>query len=209
MGADPPIAVTMSAAWHGGVPGGEQWVNDSSLATAISSAMDYWFANDFTVAACLDQGGTDECPCGTPGLWNGNWFSNVCELSFLELTYHHSSSLFKVILVPKLVDESCLLFNASLSPSEFSSCASISARSYDTFYNGSKTYLSGANILDVAKIGIDVALLTTNATLITEAYGRINAEVVIEPGIKVDGIKPDGSFGQHTGLLYNGNYGKD
>jgi hypothetical protein len=63
--------------------------------------------------------------------------------------------------------------------------------------------------LDVAKIGVDLALLTTNTTLITEAYGRINAEIVIESGVMVDGIKPDGSFGQHSGLLYNGNYGKD
>jgi len=63
--------------------------------------------------------------------------------------------------------------------------------------------------LDVAKIGVDLALLTTNTTLIIEAYGHINAEIVIEPGVMVDGIKPDGSFGQHGGLLYNGNYGKD
>jgi hypothetical protein len=63
--------------------------------------------------------------------------------------------------------------------------------------------------LDVAKIGIDVALLASNTSLIAEAYGRINDEVVIESGVMIDGIKPDGSFGQHGGLLYNGNYGKD
>ncbi|KAI0068343.1 polysaccharide lyase family 8 protein [Artomyces pyxidatus] len=182
--------LTMSAAWHGGLSGADQWVKSSTLASAISSAMNFWFAQDFTVPGCLDSGGTSSCPCSTPGLWNTNWFSNV-------------------ILVPRLVDESCLLFNASLTASQRNSCITMSSRAYDTFYEGNKSYLSGANILDVAKIGIDVALLTTNVTLITEAYGRIHQEVVIEPGIMVDGIKPDGSFGQHGGLLYNGNYGKD
>ena len=61
----------------------------------------------------------------------------------------------------------------------------------------------------MASIGVNLALLTSNSTLITEAYDRINAEVIIQPGVMVDGIKPDGSFGQHGGLLYNGNYGKD
>jgi Polysaccharide lyase family 8, N terminal alpha-helical domain len=84
----------------------------------------------------------------------------------------------------------------------------MTARAYDTFYEG-KSFLTGANILDVANIGIGLALLTSNSTLIAEAYGRINAEVIIQPGVMVDGIKPDGSFGQHSGLLYNGNYGKD
>ena len=101
-----------------------------------------------------------------------------------------------------------MLFNSSLSPTQVNSCTSISARAYDTFYEG-KSFLTGSNILDVAKIGVDLALLSKNTTLITDAYGRINAEVVIEPGVMVDGIKPDGSFGQHGGLLYNGNYGKD
>lgn len=114
----------------------------------------------------------------------------------------------QVILVPKLVDESCLLYNASLTPVQFNGCITIAARAYGTFYEG-KGFLTGANILDVAKIGIDLALLTSNTSLIAEAYGRINAEVAIQPGVMIDGIKPDGSFGQHGGLLYNGNYGKD
>ncbi|KZP04687.1 polysaccharide lyase family 8 protein, partial [Athelia psychrophila] len=33
--------------------------------------------------------------------------------------------------------------------------------------------------------------------------------VVIHQTVSSDGIRPDGSFGQHVGILYNGNYGKD
>ena len=69
--------VVMAAAWHGGVPNASNYVNDPSLLSAISSAMDYWFVNDFTDSACLDQGGLPACPCGTLGFWNTNWFSNV------------------------------------------------------------------------------------------------------------------------------------
>jgi hypothetical protein len=74
----------MTAAWHGGVTGAEQYVGNPDLAGAISSAMDFWFSRDFTVPGCLDQGGTSACPCGTPGLWNTNWFSNVSYFEFTE-----------------------------------------------------------------------------------------------------------------------------
>jgi hypothetical protein len=69
----------MAAAYHGGVPGAEQYVKNPQLRAAISKALEYWFANDFGTignGACMDNGGKadDLCPCGTPGLWNTNWF---------------------------------------------------------------------------------------------------------------------------------------
>jgi hypothetical protein len=82
-----------------------------------------------------------------------------------------------------------LLFNSSLSPTQANTCAFILARAYDTFYEG-ESLLAGANILDVASIGVSLALLTSNSNLITEAYDRINAEVIIQPGVMIDGIKP-------------------
>ena len=61
----------MSAAWHGGLPGADQYVKDKNLLAAISRAIDYWYGRDFTNEACLSQGGTPSCPCDNPGnlLW--------------------------------------------------------------------------------------------------------------------------------------------
>ena len=51
----------MVAAFHGGVEGADQWVNNSDLLTATRLAMDFWFENDFTNIYCLDAGGTAAC----------------------------------------------------------------------------------------------------------------------------------------------------
>ena len=69
----------MASAYHGGIPipDGNKYAKDPSVLGALKRAMDYWFANDFTNDACLDYGGKSQCPCGTPGLWNTNWYSNV------------------------------------------------------------------------------------------------------------------------------------
>lgn len=183
---------TMAAAWHGGLSGGQQYVNDSKTLAAISLAMDYWFANDFTNPACLDYGGTPTCPCGTPGFWNTNWFSNV-------------------ILIPELVSQSCLLLNDTLTPTQLGNCSYITLRAYGTFdhYVNGIGYITGANTLDVAKIGIDQGLLVVNVSLIKDAFTRVHETVVIEQPVGSDGIRPDGSFGQHLGIIYNGNYGTD
>ncbi|RPD57852.1 polysaccharide lyase family 8 protein [Lentinus tigrinus ALCF2SS1-7] len=185
--------VTMAAAWHGGLDGAGSFVNSSTLFDAISGAMDFWFMNDFTVPGCLDSGGLPACPCGTPGFWNTNWFSNI-------------------IGVPEFVGEACLLVGQeNLTPTQVSNCTNILDRSFGTFgrnVNG-LGFLTGANTLDVAKIGIDSGLLTENATLIADGYQRIHNEVVVQNAIKADGIRADGSFGQHGGIIYNGNYGKD
>ncbi|KIJ68409.1 polysaccharide lyase family 8 protein [Hydnomerulius pinastri MD-312] len=183
---------TMAAAWHGGLNGGEQYVNDNATLAAISLAMDYWFENDFTDPSCLDSGGTPACPCGTPGLWNLNWFSNI-------------------ILIPEFVSETCLLINDTLSVTQAGNCSHITLRAYGTFdhYVNGLGYLTGANTLDVAKIGIDQGLRVTNVSMMFDAFQRVHDTLVIEQPVKADGIRVDGSFSQHSGILYNGNYGKD
>jgi len=125
-------------------------------------------------------------------MWNTNWFSNI-------------------IGTPELVSQACLLLNGTLSEPEIGNCTVMTARAYNACIipaNGVGV-LTGANALDVAKIGIDLALLTMNVTLLTDAYSRVHAQMSISTPARADGIRPDGSFGQHTGILYNGNYGKD
>ncbi|KAF8216201.1 polysaccharide lyase family 8 protein [Mycena galopus ATCC 62051] len=183
---------TMAGAWHGGLADAEQYVKDPSMRASISLAMGYWFSNDFQDPSCLDSGGDAACPCGTPGLWNPNWFPNI-------------------IGTPELVSLSCLLLNDTLLPSELGNCTKMTARAYNTFIVPANQVgvLTGANALDVAKIGIDLALLTVNVSLLTDAYSRVHSQMVLTTPDRADGIRPDGSFGQHTGIIYNGNYGKD
>lgn len=186
--------LTMAGAWHGGVAGAGQYAQDAALHSAISIGMDWWFARDLTNPACLDSGGTPACPCNAneTQMFNTNWFSNI-------------------IGVPELVSAICLLLNDTLSTSQLNNCTHMTGRSYATFgtnING-VGQLTGANTLDVAKIGLDLAILTVNSSLVIDAYRQVHNELQIHPAVKADGIRPDGSFGQHGGLLYNGNYGKD
>ncbi|THH15976.1 hypothetical protein EW146_g4583 [Bondarzewia mesenterica] len=183
---------TFAAAWHGGFSGASQWAESDELRAAISSAMQYWFENDFTDPNCLDEGGDDACPCGTPGFWNTNWFSNI-------------------ILIPGFVGETCLLLNDTLSTTEMGNCTKMTGRAFATFDTGINgvSSITGSNTLDIASIGVDLGLLTVNETLLDNAFDRVHDEVVVQNTVKADGIRADGSFGQHSGIIYNGNYGKD
>ncbi|KAG6879278.1 hypothetical protein C0992_003882 [Termitomyces sp. T32_za158] len=169
---------TFAAAWHGGLRNADQYAGDTQLRAAISSAMNFWFSQDFTIPACLDSGGTTACPCSTPGFWNQNWNSNI-------------------ILIPTWVGQVCLLLENSLTASEQSSCALMTGRAYNTFQTGINgvSAITGANTLDIASIGIDLGLSTSNISLVSDAYARVHAELVIKDGIKADGIRADGSFG--------------
>ncbi|KAK0208323.1 polysaccharide lyase family 8 protein [Desarmillaria ectypa] len=182
--------LTMAGAWHGGLPGVSEYVKDSSLESAILLGMRWWFDRDFTNPACLDNGGSASCPCNSTEtlLWNTNWYSNV-------------------IGVPQLVVDVCLIMGTDiLTDTDESHCMLMSTRSYGAFARHA-SYMTGANILDVAKIGIDAGLLSSNESFLADAYSKIHQELSIKDGIMVDGIRSDGSFGQHGGLLYNGNYG--
>ncbi|KAG8696082.1 hypothetical protein FRC08_007380, partial [Ceratobasidium sp. 394] len=194
--------LAMAAAYHGGTgrPDLQKYVKSPALRAKITSALGYWFAHDFSTignGACLDDGCNDAglCPRNTPGLWNPNWYSNV-------------------ILVPTAVGKACLMLRDELSPTEYGNCTLITARAYAPFYRRPQPgYVSGANIIDMASVGIAAGLLennrTGNVSRITDAYQRVHNEVVVHPEDRVDGIKPDGSFQQHIGIIYDGNYGKD
>lgn len=88
----------------------------------------------------------------------------------------------------------------------------MTVRSYGTFghqVNGAGGILTGANLMDVASIGVDIGILNVNVTMLNDAYNRVHAEITIKNTVFADGIRADGTFGQHKGLMYNGNYGKD
>ncbi|KAH8826605.1 polysaccharide lyase family 8 protein [Flagelloscypha sp. PMI_526] len=179
---------------YAGIPGVDEWVKSDKLQAAISIAMDWWFQRDFNAnPQCQDNGGGALCPCDpsvTPPEWmfNTNWFSNI-------------------ILIPRLVGQACLLMNETLTATQFSNCTTMTTRAYGNFFHpingGSST---GANLLDISNIGIDGGILSGNVTQLTDAYNRIHSAISIVPS--GDGIHTDGSFGQHDGLIYNGNYGQ-
>ncbi|KAF8061711.1 polysaccharide lyase family 8 protein [Lyophyllum atratum] len=199
--------VIMAAAWLGGLTGTEQFAADEDLRTATSLAMDYWLGRDFTDLACLDSGGKagSSCTCENPQnwLWNTNWYSNV--LLTLSMPQFATTTSLQVILIPKFVTSASLLLGDTLSASQLEGMNRMATRSYQYNVSG----LTGANTLDVSRIGMDQALITNNTDLLADAYRRSHEELQIFNGVKADGIRADGAFGQHDGMLYNGNYGKD
>ncbi|KAF8686044.1 Polysaccharide lyase family 8, N terminal alpha-helical domain [Rhizoctonia solani] len=189
--------VEMATAYSGKIP---EYKGDPSLRSAIRLAMEFWFANEMSTigdGTCMDREffPTSNCPCGTPGLWGPNWFSNVLQ-------------------VPTRAGKACALLRSDLTESELGNCTHITARAYSPFYRELRPrYLGGANVMDIAVVGVLAGLLennrTGNATRIADAYLRVHGEAVVRPGNGIDGIKPDGSFHQQQGIIYDGNYGKD
>lgn len=126
-----------------------------------------------------------KCPCGTPGLWSENWFNQA-------------------IRVPSLVGDTCLLLKNYLSPNQIASCVKIQSRAFQQVKS-----MKGANLLDISSIGISLSLFRNDSALLKNALTKFYDGVFINSGTLQDGIQSDGSFMQHGGLLYNGNYGKD
>ncbi|KAG9018581.1 hypothetical protein FRB90_011303 [Tulasnella sp. 427] len=176
------------------------FVANGTVAGVLDSAMEYWFDNDFTADDCLYKGGVSSgtCPCGTPGLWNTNWYANV-------------------ILTPRYSIQTALLLGNAIKDSQRRATVAIAERGASVFTRNVNGYVtvSGANTLDVASNLVDAGIvlaLAANSTgfnYIQQGFTRAHNEIAIQTALKADGIRPDGSFGQHAGILYNGNYGKD
>jgi hypothetical protein len=116
----------------------------------------------------------------------------------LEISSQAESESPQIILIPKLVGQASLLLGDTLSPSQLNHTIYILSRSY-TFTGMSFT---GANALDVSRIGMDQALLTVNPTLLADAYQRSHVELVIQNGLRADGIRADGTFGMLAHLFW-------
>lgn len=165
--------------------------DDNTLLSKANLALNYWLDHDFTEKDCIDKGGKkgSKCSCGTPGLWNKNWYDQE-------------------IAVPRLIGRICLLMKDGLTMSQISGCNTIMSRAF-AIAELKNTPLTGANLLDVSSIGISLGLLNKNLDILTNALRLFYSGVKISDIVAKDGIQSDGSFMQHNGLLYNGNYGKD
>nr|7R2X_A Chain A, Mannuronic acid specific lyase [Paradendryphiella salina]7R2X_B Chain B, Mannuronic acid specific lyase [Paradendryphiella salina] len=188
--------ITFASAWSGLNPAApSNWTQDDRLLSAVLTGMDYWFENDYTESDCMGQGGEDEynCPCGTPGLWNQNWYCQA-------------------ILIPQLVSHTCLLVkDADLSEEQLAGCERIPGRAYDLRDGdyGHGGDLTGSNAVNVMLNSVSLALFVNNLTILEDAYTRVMTLMNFADEEMEDGIHRDGSFLQHDGILYNSNYGKD
>ncbi|KAG9016597.1 hypothetical protein FRB90_002878 [Tulasnella sp. 427] len=176
------------------------FVGNQTVADTLNKAMNWWYQNDFTNNDCIDLGGMPNgtCSCGTPGMWNPNWFSNA-------------------ILIPRQAIQTTLLINKLITPEQRAAAVHLVERGATTFgrwVNG-LGYITGANTLDLSSNLINAGMIQalagndTGYSMIEDAFARVHSEVVVQTAVKADGIRPDGSFGQHIGILYTGNYGKD
>ncbi|CEJ80059.1 hypothetical protein VHEMI00264 [[Torrubiella] hemipterigena] len=188
--------IALSVAWSGvNLEVSTQWKGDAKVMAAISKGLDYWFNNDYKQADCVGDGGDPNkgCPCGTPGLWNTNWYGQT-------------------ILIPQLCSITCLVLkNANLTESQRDGCIRIPKRSYDlrdsTYGTGGR--LTGANVVLVMQNSVSLGLFMDNATIVQDSLTRAMNIMTYTDEPALDGIHRDGTFLQHDGVLYNGNYGKD
>jgi len=126
---------------------------------------------------------------------NTNWYSNVnnrwqCHLSLSDVFQ-------QVILIPGFVGRACLLLGDSLDEPQLDKCSQMTSRAFSVFYRAIRPgFVSGANILDIASIGIDLGLLNGNVTLLEDAFREIHDGMTIYNEVKADGIRADGAFGK-------------
>lgn len=119
------------------------------------------------------------------------------------------------ILIPRQAIQTSLLLNKFITPEQRAAAVHLVERGATTFgrWVYGLGYITGANTLDLSSNLVNAGLLQAlagNATgydLIEDAFQRVHDEVVVQEAVKADGIRPDGSFGQHIGILYTGKSG--
>ncbi|KAI9299912.1 chondroitin AC/alginate lyase [Cunninghamella echinulata] len=158
---------------------------DKELLKKVMQGLDFWFDNDYTEEDCTSNGGKayKNCPCGTPGFWNPNWYSQV-------------------IGNPRSIGNVCLLIHDDLTLQQKQQCIKFTSRSYSLIHQ-----YNGSNLLEVAYNGISLALLKKDPLILQDALDRVSQDTMIASK-DIDGINMDGSYLYHDHELYSGNYGE-
>lgn len=156
---------------------------DPVLLAKILVGLDWWLVRDYSGESCTDTHDPSDC-CGMTGMWHPNWWWNM-------------------VGVPLRIGPTCLLLRSAqpavLTPTRRVGCSTILRRSD---WRGA----TGANTLWLAQGAVWEGLLRDDQAKVAAAYGASAREARYSPGSE-DGVKRDGSFLQHSGVLYTGGYG--
>ncbi|KAK2606010.1 hypothetical protein QQS21_003527 [Conoideocrella luteorostrata] len=181
--------ITFAAAWSGANPAvAQNWTRSDELLKAISKGLDYWFNNDYEPADLPADALVEHPACGIPYASP----AMQCEIELCAST--------------------CMLLkNANLTTSQKAGCERIPRRAYDLRDGvyGTGGRMTGANAVLVMQNSASLALYTNNAAMLQDVFTRAMSVITFADKPMEDGIHRDGTFLQHAGILYNGNYGKD
>jgi chondroitin AC lyase len=105
------------------------------------------------------------------------------------------------ISVPQSIGQIVLLLSPNLNENQTATVKLIMSRAN---WNG----FTGQNVVWMAYDHVLNGCYQKNASYVNEAFQKMWAELIIEPG-EVEGIKNDGIFFQHGPQIYSGGYGSD
>jgi hypothetical protein len=89
-----------------------------------------------------------------------------------------------------------------LNSTQIAGCQRITKRAY-----ASIPQETAANLIDVSLGSVYYGLVSSNVSILSTAFSAGNSALQVTSK-QLDGIKVDGSFFQHGGLLASGSYGK-
>jgi chondroitin AC lyase len=107
-----------------------------------------------------------------------------------------------VIGVPKIAGAACTVVADQLNATQITGCQRITKRPFVSIPQE-----TAANLIDVSLGSVYYGLAGRNASVLSTAFSAGNSALQVTGG-QTDGIKVDGSFFQHGGLLASGSYGE-
>ena len=104
--------------------------------------------------------------------------------------------------MPKIAGAACAVVSDQLNTTQIAGCQRITKRPYAAIPQE-----TAANLIDVSLGSVYYGLISRNTSILSKTFSSGNSALQVTNG-QLDGIKVDGSFFQHGGLLASGSYGE-